>query len=300
MARFASAGAIALPDLGVVGARQAMYEARRLQGEREELASVHDVLATGPGGLLPVRVYRPSLTGRPSLVVYLHGGGFVGGGISASDRWCRSLAAASGCVIASVGYRLAPETRSPGPLEDAHAATLWLAARRSELGADPDALVLAGDSAGGGLAAGTALLLRDRGGPVPSAQLLLYPALDPDAGGDDADGQGEGLSRGEMRWFWDLYLADGADADGYVAPARCADLSGLPRTLVVVAGHDVLRAEGLHYAHRLSEAGVAVTVIEAPGMVHGFFGQLGAVPSARAYLTELGRFLSSLGRSSLR
>lgn len=293
MQRFAEAGAVPMHTMGVVGARQAIYEARRLQGEREELASVHEVLAAGPGGLIPVRVYRPFVDGRPPLVVYLHGGGWVGGGVAASDRWCRTLSAASGCIIASVEYRLAPETRTPGALEDAYAATVWLAGHRDQLNADPDALLVAGDSAGGGLAAGTALLLRDRSGPACSAQILLYPALDPDAPGDDTDGEGEGLSRAEMRWFWDLYLDGSSPADGYVAPARCNDLAALPPALFVVAGRDVLREEGLRHARRMAAAGVEVTVVDAEGMVHGFFGQLGAIPSARRFLTEICAFVSA-------
>lgn len=294
MDRFAAAGAVPMHTMGVIAARQAIYEARRLQGEREDMASVHELLAAGSEGRIPVRIYRPHPDGRPPLIVYLHGGGWVGGGVAAFDRWCRSLAEATGCLVASVEYRLAPETRAPGALEDAYAATLWLADRRGQLGADPTALVLAGDSAGGGLAAGTALLIRDRGGPSPSAQLLLYPALDPDAPGDDADGTGEGLSRGEMRWFWQLYLSERARADGYVAPALATDLSGLPPALVVVAEHDVLREEGLHHASRLSAAGGTVTVVRAEGMVHGFFGQLGVVPSARRYLTEVSGFVTSV------
>lgn len=294
MERFAATGAVPMYTMGVVAARQAIYEARRLQGDREEMASVREMLVDGPGGLIPVRVYRPRLEGRLPLVVYLHGGGWVGGGVAASDRWCRSLAAASGCIVVSVEYRLAPETRSPGALEDAYAATVWLADHRGELGADPDALVVAGDSAGGGLAAGTALLLRDRGGPALSAQVLLYPALDPDAPGADSDGEGEGLSRAEMRWFWDLYLAERPAADGYVAPARCRDLSALPPALMVVAGHDVLRDEGLSHARRMAAAGVEVSVVDAEGMVHGFFGQLGAVPSARRFLAEVSAFISGL------
>lgn len=245
MEHVAEAGAVPMHTMGVVAARQAIYKARRLQGAREEMASLREMLSDGPGGLIPVRVYRPQPEGRPPLVVYLHGGGWVEGGIAASDRWCRSLAAASGCIIASVEYRLAPETRSPGALKDAYAVTGWLADHRG-------------------------------------------------AFGDDTGGEREGLSRAEMRWFWDLYLAERSTADCYVAPARCRDLSALPPALVVVTSHDVLREEGLCHARRMSAAGGEVTVVEAEGMVHGFFGQLGAVPSARRFLTKVSACISTI------
>ncbi|GAA3236346.1 alpha/beta hydrolase [Pseudonocardia petroleophila] len=294
--RWAELGARPLHELGVIGARAAVDGARVLAGDRERVASVREVLVPGPAGVLPVRVYDPEPgAGRP-LVVYLHGGGFVAGSVDASDRPCRTLAVATRCVVASVEYRRSPETPFPGPLEDAYAATCALAGMRPELGVDPDRLVVAGDSAGGGLAAGVTLLARDRSGPRITGQVLVYPALAPAPGGvsddpSDTAGAGGGLSRGEMDFFWRHYLPDPADPDPYAAPLHAADLSGLPAALVVTAEHDVLRAEGLAYASRLRSAGVPVTAVDAEGMMHGFVGQFGAVPAGRRILDDLAEFL---------
>ena len=292
--RWAELGARPLYELGVIGARAAVDGARVLAGDRERVASVREVLVPGPAGVLPVRIYDPEPgAGRP-LVVYLHGGGFVAGSVDGFDRPCRTLAVAARCVVASVEYRRSPETPFPGPLEDAYAATCALAGMRAGLGADPDRLVVAGDSAGGGLAAGVALLLRDRSGPRATGQVLMYPALSPAPGGrsdDPQDGAGRGLSRGEVDFFWRHYLPDPADPDPYAAPLHASDLSGLPAALVVTAEHDVLRAEGLAFASRLRSAGVPVTAVDAEGMLHGFFGQFGAVPAGRRILDDVADFL---------
>lgn len=291
MDRYAELGARPLPELGVLGAREAIHGARVLAGDREDVASVREVFAPGPDGLLPVRVYHPEPATALPLVVYLHGGGFLGGSVATADRPCRSLANAARCVVASVEYRRSPETRFPGPLADAHAATCWLAGERAALGASVEDLVVAGDSAGGGLAAGTALLLRDRGGPAATAQILIYPALAPPVGGDPAEGTGEGLTRAELAFFWHHYLPDPAVPGPYAAPLHAPDLTGLPPALVVTAEHDVLRAEGLAYAARLRAAGVPVSAVDAEGMVHGFFWQFGAVPSGRRVLGDIAAFL---------
>lgn len=294
--RWAELGARPLYELGVLGAREAVHGSRVLAGEREHVASVREVLVPGPAGALAVRVFDPEPgAGRP-LVVYLHGGGFMAGEVATFDRPCRALANAARCVVASVEYRRSPETPYPGPLEDAYAATCALADLRAELGVDPDRLVVAGDSAGGTLAAGVTLLARDRSGPRITALVLIYPALAPAAGGvsedpSDTAGAGGGLSRGEMDFFWRHYLPDPADPDPYAAPLHAADLSGLPAALVVTAEHDVLRAEGMAYASRLRSAGVPVTAVDVDGMMHGFFAQFGAVPSGRSVLEDLAAFL---------
>lgn len=294
MEHYAELGARPLSELGVLGTRAAVHGARLLAGDREEVGSVRDMLAAGPTGWLPVRIYHPQPGTPLPLVVYLHGGGWMAGSIATADRPCRSLANAARCVVASVEYRRSPETQFPGPLEDCVAAAIWLADGREHLGADPDRLVVAGDSAGGGLAAGTTLLLRDRGGPRATGQVLLYPALAPAPGGRSAapdEGAAEGLRRGEMDFFWRHYLPDPAAPDPYAAPLLAPDLAGLPPALVVTAEHDVLRAEAVGYAARLRAADVPVTAVDLEGMVHGFFGQFGAVPSARRVLADIEKFL---------
>ncbi len=295
MDRFAELGARPLDELGVIDAREAVHSSRVLAGEREDVASVRELLVPGPGGALPVRAYHPEPGTPLPLLVYLHGGGFIAGSVATADRPCRALANAARCVVASVEYRRSPETPFPGPLEDAYAATCQLAEIRADLGADPQLLVVAGDSAGGALAAGTALLLRDRSGPALTAQILVYPALAPAPGGRSAnpnEGWGEGLTRGEMDFFWRHYLPDPAHPDPNAAPLLAPDLTGLPSALVVTAEHDVLRAEGLAYARRLRAAGVRVTSVDIEGMVHGFFWQFGALPSARRVLADIATFLS--------
>lgn len=293
MDRYAEVGARPLHELGVIEAREAIHGARVLAGDREPVASVREVFASGPDGRLPVRVYHPEPgTGLP-LVVYLHGGGWLGGSIATADRPCRALANAARCVVASVEYRRSPETRFPGPLEDAYAATCWLAGERSGLAADPAALIIAGDSAGGGLAAGVTLLLRDRRRPAATGQILMYPALTPSSMQAPDEGAGTGLTRADMDFFWHHYLPDPAAPDPYAAPLHAPDLRGLPPTLVVTAEHDVLRAEALAYTDRLRAAGVPVTQVDVAGMVHGFFWQFGAVPAGRRVLVDVATFLSA-------
>jgi acetyl esterase len=294
MERFAELGARPLDQLGVIDAREAVHGSRVLAGDREEVARVRDLLVPGPGGALPVRTYHPAPDTPLPLVVYFHGGGFIAGSVATVDRPCRALANAARCVVASVEYRRSPETPFPGPLDDAYAATCALAEIRADLGADPGTLVIAGDSAGGALAAGTTLLLRDRSGPPPTAQILLYPTLAPAPGGSSpnpGDGRGEGLTRGEMDFFWRHYLPDPAHPGPYAAPLLAPDLSGLPPALVVTAEHDVLRGEGLGYAERLRAAGVRVTSVDVEGMVHGFFWQFGAMPHGRRILADISAFL---------
>jgi acetyl esterase len=293
--RWAELGARPLYELGVLGAREAVDGSRILTGERERVGAVHEVLVPGPAGRLPVRVYHPEPDAPLPLVVYLHGGGFVAGGVAVADRPCRALANAARVVVASVEYRRSPETPYPGPLEDACAATAALAEMRAELGADPERLVVAGDSAGGALAAGVALRAR-RGGPRIDAQILIYPALAPAPDGvadDPAQGAGTGLTAGEMDFFWRHYLPDPAQPDGDAAPLLAADLTGLPPTLVVTAEHDILRPQGLAYAARLRAAGVPVIAVDAPGMLHGFFWQFGAVPAGRSVLDDIARFCAT-------
>jgi len=296
MMHYAELGARGLDEIGVVEARQAVLAARRFSGEREDVASVRDLGVPGPAGRLPVRVYDPA-PGQPcQLIVYLHGGGWIAGSIVTADRFCRALARSTLCTVASVEYRLAPETQFPGALEDAYAVTSAFVEGSVDLERAWSQVVVAGDSAGGGLAAGVTLLLRDRRGPAVDAQILLYPALAPAPGGRSAnptEGSGYGLSCAEMDFFWQQYLPDTESVDPYAAPLLAAELAGLPRTLVVTAEHDVLAPQGRAYAQRLRDAGVNVSTVQATGMVHGFFWQFGAVPVARHYLEAIAAFLET-------
>lgn len=296
MEHYAELGARGLDEMGVVEARQAVLAARRFSGKREDVALVRDLAVPGPAGRLPVRVYDPTPEQSRQVIVYLHGGGWIAGSIVTADSFCRMLARATRCTVASVEYRLAPETQFPGALEDAYAVVSAFADGSIQLGTERSQVVVAGDSAGGGLAAAVTLLLRDRRGPGVDAQILLYPALAPGPdcrSANPTEGLGYGLTCAEMDFFWKQYLPNPEVVEPYAAPLLAVDLAGLPRALVVTAEHDILAPEGTLYAQRLCEAGVNVSTVQAAGMVHGFFWQLGAVPVARRYLKDIAAFLET-------
>jgi acetyl esterase len=177
------------------------------------------------------------------------------------------------CIVVSVEYRLAPEAKFPAGPEDCYAATQWVAAHGAELGGDPSRLAVSGDSAGGNLAAAIAIMARDRGGPTISYQLLIYPVTDCDfeTASYRENAEGFGLMRDGMQYFWDLYVADPADATNPLAAVLRADLAGLPPAYVITAECDVLRSEGDAYAEKLKAAGVPVEHVSYPGQIHGFF-----------------------------
>lgn len=289
VAQFADLGVATYDEVSVPHARALLDGVLRLQRPATPVAQVHDVLLPGSDGRLPARVYHPAPGEPRPVVLYLHGGGWTLGGLKPADRPCRALAVASGCVVVSLAYRLAPETAFPGPLLDCVAAARALVADLGGVGGDPDAgLVLLGDSAGGNLAAATTIELRDTPGAV-RAQVLVYPCLHPARGTPYASYQrraeGPLMTARELVWFWDHYLADPADGlDPRAAPLLAQDLSGLPPTTIVTAELDPLRDEALHYAERLAEAGVEVTVTTYAGAAHGFWW-MDAVMSQAAELT---------------
>jgi acetyl esterase len=273
-------------------------EAAALGGPGEEVGDVRDIEAPGPRDPIRVRLYRPlaapALGGASlPLVGYLHGGGWVVGTLEAFDPLCRALANASGALIAAIDYRLAPEHPFPAALDDARAAMRWLAAHAQELGADPERIGIAGDSAGGNLAAVTTRRLRDEGGPPLRFQALIYPACDSALNTPSyrEAGDGFGLSPADMRRYCELYL-DGADGRAPDAsPLQAGDLAGLPPAFVLTARHDVLRDEGEAYARALEAAGVPVTLSSYDGAVHGFFRWLAKSELARRAVAETGAAL---------
>jgi acetyl esterase len=216
------------------------------------------------------------------------------GDLDTHDSACRALANRAGCLVLAVDYRCAPENRHPAALDDCWAAVEWLAESGREIGADPDRIAVAGDSAGGNLAAAVALRARERGGPNLRAQLLIYPVLDFDLETSSylANGSGYGLTRDSMRWYWEQYL--GKDGDGFApsaSPLRASDLAGLPPALVITCEYDPLLDEGVAYAGKLAAAGVRVEHINEPGMIHGYFRMAGAIGRARKSWDDSGRFL---------
>ncbi len=257
-------------QMSVTQARVVALGFRDLQGEPENVGEIRDILVPGPAGKLPVRVYHPAPGKSLPLLIYFHGGGWVIGDVEIVDKPCRALANASQCVVASVNYRLSPETKFPGPAEDCYAATRWLTEHAQGVGADQKRVGVSGDSAGGNLAAVVALMARDRGGPAIAYQLLIYPVTAPAQGSQFAsyrdNGEGYLLTRGSMEWFWEHYLSSPDDGKNpYASPLHASDLSRLPPAMVVTAEFDPLRDEGRAYARRLQEAGVKVREFSSRG-----------------------------------
>ncbi|MQA86399.1 MAG: alpha/beta hydrolase fold domain-containing protein [Streptosporangiales bacterium] len=296
--QFEEQGLPPFDQMSVPQARDVAMAFRDLQGEPQPVGEVRDLLIPGPAGKLPARAYIPAGEGPLPVLVYFHGGGWVIGNVEVVDRPCRALANATGCVVVSVEYRLSPETKFPGPAEDCYAAARWVAEHADELGADPGRVGVAGDSAGGNLAAVVSLMARDRGGPSLGFQLLIYPVTAPAAGTTfpsyRENAEGYLLTRADMEWFWEHYLAAEDDAKNpYAAPLHADNLADLPRALVVTCGFDPLRDEGAAYAERLREAGVPVTAARYDDMIHGFLWMGGVLDRSQDLLQEIAREVRS-------
>jgi len=261
-----------------------------------EVARAESLAIPGPAGEIPARAYWPREGGEAPLktVVFYHGGGFVLGDTAIYDRLTRYLANAADALVISVDYRLAPEHPFPASVEDAQAAFAWAAKAVPDLGGDPARLVVAGDSAGGNLAAVTALTARAEGGSQPAAQLLFYPVVDMAGNYDSHKRYGSGLflEHETMAYFLGHYLPENADpADWRVSPLRAADHSGLAPAYILLAGLDPLVDEGEAYANRLEAAGIPVTWMRYPGLIHGFLSMAGVIPEGRKALDDVGKWL---------
>ena len=255
-----------------------MYRERRFftQPDAPEVAQVRDASAPGPHGEIPLRIYRP-LGGTPGatlpVLVYCHGGGWVIGDLDTHDTLCRELANGAGACVVAVDYRMGPEHRFPCAVDDCIAATNWVWREAGALNIDPARIAIGGDSAGGNLAAAVAIAARDCGDLPVVHQLLIYPATDQRRGAPShtTNGQGYMLTADTMNYFHDHYIDDTAhDLDWRASPLLCKDLTRLPPALVITAGFDPLRDEGLMYANRLSESGNAATYICFERQIHGF------------------------------
>jgi acetyl esterase len=268
--------------------------------EPPPVAETRDLAVPGPeGGGLILRLYRgagAAADAKLPTLVFFHGGGWVVGDLETHDPMCRHIANAAGCAVVAVHYRLAPEHKFPAAVEDCVAATLWLEKNGDELGLDVSRLAVGGDSAGGNLAAVVSLIARDRGAPRLCAQLLLYPALD--FGMKQASHQrfaeGHLLTEATMRWFAEAYLQRPDDAEDWRAsPLRATDLSNLPPAYVLTAGYDPLCDEGIAYARRLREAGVAVNDRHFASQIHGFLLMGKMVRAAGPALDDLAAALTA-------
>jgi acetyl esterase len=260
------------------------------------VAEVEDRVLATAAGPVPVRIYRTDrVPGNVPVALFIHGGGWVFGDLESHDGLCRALAEASRTVVVAVGYRRAPETPFPGPVEDCLSVAEWLVAHGTELGFDGTRLAVVGDSSGANIAAAISVLARDAGGPRIALQCLVYPATDPSLStGSQAEyAEDPFLSGDEMAWYWDQYTTPDQRTDVRAAVALNRDVAGLPPAVVITAGHDPLRDEGLAYAEALRSAGVPATVRHYPEMPHGFllFGRY--LDRAGEAITELGAQLSA-------
>lgn len=284
--QMASLGAPKLWELGPQAARAAMRMSI-FRTNDVAIGATSDRTFPGPMGTVGLRVYTPLGTHPPLLpgLVFFHGGGFVLGDLESHDGLCRTLSNESGCRVVSVDYRLAPEHPFPAAVEDCFAAIQWVAANAAELGIDAARIAVGGDSAGGNLAAVAAVLAKKAGGPKLAFQLLIYPVAQ--LGGAETasmreNAKGYFLEKASMEWFTRLYCPEvNQRSDPRLSPLLARDVTGLPPAYVVTAGFDPLRDEGKAYADKLDAAGVPVTYVNYPGMIHGFFSFRGLVPKAR-------------------
>ena len=283
----------ALPPLHTLSVADARVQmgARAIPGLRiPHVASVVNRDMQGPNGSLPLRIYTPNGIGPFPLLVFFHGSGFVVCSLDTHDAMCRNLCAGAGCVVVSVDYRLAPEHKFPAAPDDCLAATRWAAMNAGALNADSSRIAVGGDSAGGNLAAVTALRVRDEGGPNLAAQLLIYPVTDyiePGTPSMEENAEGYGLTKAGMAWFWNHYLKDAADGTHpHAAPIRSASLANLPPAWVATAEYDPLRDEGEYYAEALRKAGVPTEMKRWAGMNHGFFFFPGIVDKSGEAIDE--------------
>jgi acetyl esterase len=291
LARPAAPEPASLADLRV----QTDIALKSMQGPLEEVDRILDLARdeTAAAPPVPIRAYWPvgidEKRERPA-IVFAHAGGWCLGSLDAYDNPCRALANATGCIVFSVGYRLAPEHPFPVPLEDFYQGLCWVAANVSNLAVDRKRIVVAGDSAGGNLAAAAALLARDRKGPDIAHQLLFYPALDTDFGTASYVRFAEGyyLTRETMRFCWETYLGASSDPLSTYAVPSHAHLAGLPSATIFVCEYDPLRSEGEDYARKLETEGIPVNLILLEGMIHACLNMSGLTQAARSVFARAG------------
>jgi len=276
---------------------EAISRARMLQSRPVALARVEEMKIPGPAGEIPIRVYWPEENGPFPALVFYHGGGWVIGNLDTSDSLCRMLSKKASVVVVSVDYRLAPEHPFPAAVDDSYAALVWVSRNAESLGVDPSRIAVGGGSAGGNLTAAVALMARDRGGPELVYQVMIYPAtnlFDLTTASHRDFAEGYGLTREHVEFFRDSYLPELADRRSpYASPLLAESLEDLPPAIVITAGFDVLRDEGIAYAERLEAAGVPTLRAHFPRMIHGFvtidrlFGEAeDAIDAAAAALSE--------------
>lgn len=278
-----------LPQLNELPPVEARAQAKlmtELVGPGPEVADVSEFSIPTSEGEIPARRYVPA--GVAGVILWIHGGGWVIGDLDTHDAMCRLLANESGCEVVAIDYRLAPEHPFPAPLEDCWEALRWVAEQAGE-----QPVIVAGDSAGGNMAAVCALRARDRGGPELALQVLVYPATSGDLTTPSSAKYGSGrdtfLTVADMEWFWGHYVGDAADdSSTELRPLRAQDHAGLPPTIVVTAEHDPLRDDGFAYVEALHAAGVPVTHHHYDDVVHAFFSFVNLLDRGNEAVAQVG------------
>ena len=249
-----------------------------------------DLAVPAPHGSIPVRVYRPSAASDLPVVMWLHSGGFVVGGLDQNDEYLRRLSNSAQVIVVSVDYRLAPENRYPAAIEDARTVWDWIVAGPAELGADTRRAVVAGESAGGSLTFALSQQLKDDQAPMPTAQISLYGAAVTRVSNPECTTSL--LSPQDCEWFWDQYASEPADhLEPGMSPALASDVTSLPPTFVATAEVDPTRDATEEYARRLAEAGVSVELHRYDGMMHGFATMIAALEPAAALFDQIVDFI---------
>ncbi|RZL77751.1 MAG: alpha/beta hydrolase [Rhodococcus sp. (in: high G+C Gram-positive bacteria)] len=290
-------GLKAFEQMTVDEARAVVATFTGLQAPPEPVARVEDAHYGSGGEEIPLRIYVPGGPAPHPVVLYFHGGGFVAGDLDVVDEPARAVANGARAIVVAATYRRAPEHRFPAAADDAAAALQWVADNVEHYGGDPRNIVIMGDSAGGNLAAVTALRARDAGGPRLRGQVLIYPVIDPNAEFPSRREFAEGyvIGAGDLDWFWNNYLSSPADAaHPYAVPSRAASLEGLPPALVLTTENEVARDEAEAYAESLRQAGVDTEAIRFDGLLHGAFWMSGAVPQSNEMRSAVVEFVKKV------
>jgi len=287
----AGLGGPPLEQLPVAEARSVALAMVDFSGPEEPIAEVANRSIIGPAGPIAVRMYRPELSEKLPALIYFHGGGYVIGSLDSHDRLCRALANASGCAVIAVDYRLAPEHKYPAAVDDAYAATCYIAEHAAEFNIDPNRIAVGGDSAGGSLATVVCLLSRDRSGPRLQYQLLIYPWVDFYGQNPSMQQYAKDhfLTRAGLDWFTENYLPNRESGLEPSASPMCAtNVQGLPRAMIITAECDPLRDQGEAYARKLEGAGIPVQLKRYNGMIHPFLNLAGVIDAAKSAIADAG------------
>lgn len=250
-------------------------------GDPPDVGEVREITIPGTASGVSARLYRPASDALLPVFVWVHGGGWVYGTVELNDTFCRTMANKVEAVVLSVDYRLAPEHPYPAPLDDVVTVVRWAQQHGAEIGGDPTRVAVGGESAGGNLAAGAALRLRDCGAPPLSLQVLIYATLDSamTSASYQEHGEGKFLTKSVLAWAWDHY-AKAHLHEPYVSPMHATELSGLAPALIITAECDPVRDDGATYYRRLRDAGVEAEYIDFPGMMHAFMEMATVFPQA--------------------